>query len=41
MGRTLPTRLPHPLKAFRESGYLERVVRERSERNAVGVTSYA
>jgi L-rhamnose isomerase/sugar isomerase len=30
-----------PMKVFRESGYLERVTRERGERNAVAVTSYA
>jgi len=30
-----------PMKVFRESGYLERVTRERSERNSISVTSYA
>ena len=30
-----------PMKVFRESGYLARITRERSERNAVAVTSYA
>jgi len=30
-----------PLKAFRESGYLERATRERGEKNAAAVTSYA
>ncbi len=30
-----------PMRVFRESGYLERVTRERGERNAVAVTSYA
>ena len=30
-----------PLRAFRESGYLERAARERGDRNAAAVTSYA
>ena len=30
-----------PLDAFRQSGYLERITRERAERNATNVTSYA
>jgi len=30
-----------PLRAFRESGYLEKAARERGERNRAGVTSYA
>ncbi len=30
-----------PLEAFRESGYLERAVRERAERNRLSVSSYA
>jgi L-rhamnose isomerase/sugar isomerase len=30
-----------PLKAFRESGYLERAAQERAERNRAAVTSYA
>jgi L-rhamnose isomerase/sugar isomerase len=30
-----------PLKAFHESGYLERITKERAERNARSVTSYA
>jgi L-rhamnose isomerase / sugar isomerase len=30
-----------PLLAFRESGYLERAIRERAERNLAAVTSYA
>jgi L-rhamnose isomerase/sugar isomerase len=30
-----------PLRAFRESGYLERAARERAERNRAAVTSYA
>jgi L-rhamnose isomerase/sugar isomerase len=30
-----------PMEAFRESGYLERITRERAERNARSVTSYA
>jgi L-rhamnose isomerase / sugar isomerase len=30
-----------PLKAFRESGYLERITAERAERNRASVTSYA
>lgn len=30
-----------PLKAFRESGYLERITHERAERNRASVTSYA
>ncbi len=30
-----------PLKAFRESGYLQRAARERGERNAASVSSYA
>ena len=34
--------LPHdPLKAFQESGYLERITKERAERNSRSVTSYA
>jgi L-rhamnose isomerase / sugar isomerase len=34
--------LPHdPLKAFLESGYLERITKERAERNSRSVTSYA
>jgi len=28
----------HPMQAFRESGYLERITAERLERNAVYVT---
>lgn len=30
-----------PMRAFRESGYLERITMERSSRNAAGVSSYA
>jgi L-rhamnose isomerase / sugar isomerase len=30
-----------PMEAFRQSGYLERITRERRERNMSGVTSYA
>ncbi len=30
-----------PMKAFRESGYLDRITTERRERNAAAVTSYA
>ena len=30
-----------PLRAFRESGYTERIIRERAEKNAAAVTSYA
>jgi L-rhamnose isomerase / sugar isomerase len=30
-----------PMQAFRESGYLERISRERASRNAAGVSSYA
>jgi L-rhamnose isomerase/sugar isomerase len=30
-----------PLKAFRESGYLDRALRERAEKNQAAVTSYA
>ncbi|HXJ87529.1 MAG TPA: TIM barrel protein [Candidatus Binatia bacterium] len=30
-----------PLKAFRESGYLERITKDRAARNSSGVTSYA
>jgi len=30
-----------PLKAFQESGYLERITKERAERNSRSVTSYA
>jgi L-rhamnose isomerase/sugar isomerase len=30
-----------PLKAFQESGYLERITKERAERNSHSVTSYA
>jgi L-rhamnose isomerase/sugar isomerase len=30
-----------PLEAFRQSGYLERITAERSERNATPVSSYA
>lgn len=30
-----------PLKAFRDSGYLERITKERSERNSRSVSSYA
>jgi L-rhamnose isomerase/sugar isomerase len=30
-----------PLKAFRESGYLDRAARERGAKNAAAVTSYA
>jgi L-rhamnose isomerase/sugar isomerase len=34
--------LPHdPLKAFKESGYLEHITKERAERNSRGVSSYA
>lgn len=32
---------PNPLKAFRDSGYIERVTEERAERNASAVSSYA
>ena len=32
---------PDPLKAFRESGYLERIIKERATKNSLGVTSYA
>ncbi len=31
----------HPLDAFRQSGYLERITRERSARNSQSVSSYA
>jgi L-rhamnose isomerase / sugar isomerase len=31
----------HPLQAFRQSGYAERITRERFERNAASVTTYA
>ena len=31
----------NPMKAFRESGYLERITAERRERNAAAITSYA
>ncbi len=31
----------HPLRAFRDSGYLARIEAERAERNRAGVTSYA
>ena len=37
-GRGVPI---DPLDAFRQSGYLERITRERAERNAANVTSYA
>jgi L-rhamnose isomerase/sugar isomerase len=30
-----------PLKAFRESGYIERITKERSERNLGAVSTYA
>ena len=30
-----------PMQAFRESGYLERITRERAARNLQNVTSYA
>lgn len=30
-----------PLKAFRESGYLQRIAQERAQRNAAAVTTYA
>jgi L-rhamnose isomerase / sugar isomerase len=30
-----------PLKAFHESGYLERITKERAERNSRSVSSYA
>ncbi len=30
-----------PMKAFRQSGYLEKITSERREKNAAGVTSYA
>ena len=30
-----------PLRAFRESGYIDRITRERAEKNAAAVTSYA
>jgi hypothetical protein len=29
------------MRAFRESGYLERITAERRERNSVSVTTYA
>ena len=32
---------PDPMKAFRESGYLERIIKERATKNSLGVTSYA
>lgn len=32
---------PDPLRAFRDSGYLEAITRERSDRNLSSVTSYA
>ncbi len=32
---------PDPMKAFRESGYLERIIKERATQNSQGVTSYA
>jgi L-rhamnose isomerase/sugar isomerase len=36
------TGLPeHPLRAFRESGYIQRVTRERASRNETAVSSYA
>ena len=30
-----------PMQAFRDSGYLERITKERAERNSRSVTSYA
>jgi L-rhamnose isomerase/sugar isomerase len=36
--RQLP---PDPLEAFRQSGYLERITRERADRNAASPSSYA
>jgi L-rhamnose isomerase/sugar isomerase len=30
-----------PMEAFRQSGYLEQITKERSARNAISVTSYA
>jgi len=36
--RGFPT---NPMEAFRESGYLERITRERAARNSAGVSSYA
>ena len=32
---------PDPMQAFRDSDYLERITKERAERNSRGVTSYA
>ena len=32
---------PDPIEAFRQSGYLERIAKERSERNSRSVSSYA
>jgi L-rhamnose isomerase/sugar isomerase len=34
----LPT---NPMDAFRQSGYLERITKERAERNSRSVSSYA
>jgi L-rhamnose isomerase/sugar isomerase len=31
----------NPMEAFRESGYLERITSERSEKNASSASSYA
>jgi L-rhamnose isomerase / sugar isomerase len=38
LARSLPA---DPMKAFRQSGYLERITQERSARNSQNVTSYA
>jgi L-rhamnose isomerase/sugar isomerase len=32
---------PDPMEAFRQSGYLEQITKERSARNSVSITSYA
>jgi L-rhamnose isomerase/sugar isomerase len=31
----------NPMEAFRESGYLERITKERAARNSINVSSYA
>ncbi len=38
LSRGLPA---DPLKAFRESGYLERITADRAERNMASVSTYA
>jgi L-rhamnose isomerase / sugar isomerase len=32
---------PDPLEAFRQSGYLERITKERAARNATSLAAYA